>query len=142
VIKSTIFHPDLDFKFRNDTPYSVLIETSYTKDSITVSMWSTKIYDSVKTEYGPRRDVTKPQAIHLPAGRRASPPAAGTVSPRTRGGWSARAARRSSGRSSPGSTRPNRATSAMGNRLSSLNPCGAVRGLEIKLADRSRPARG
>jgi vancomycin resistance protein YoaR len=68
VIESTIFWPDLDFKFRNNTPYGVLIDTSHTSNTITVSMWSTKIYDSVKTEYGPRRDITKPKTIHLPPG--------------------------------------------------------------------------
>ncbi|MEO3780997.1 VanW family protein [Micromonospora sp. B11E3] len=68
VIESTIFWPDLDFKFRNNTPYGVLIDTSYTASSITVSIWSTKIYDSVKTEYGPRRDITRPKTIHLKPG--------------------------------------------------------------------------
>lgn len=68
VIESTIFYPSLDLKFRNNTDYGVLIDTSYTKDSITVSMWSTKVYDSVKTEWSDKRDVTKPKAIALKAG--------------------------------------------------------------------------
>ncbi|MBM0239246.1 VanW family protein [Micromonospora sp. ATA32] len=68
VIESTIFWPDLDFKFRNNSPHGLLIDTSYTSGSVTVSIWSTKIYDSVKTEYGPRRDVTTPKTIHLEAG--------------------------------------------------------------------------
>jgi vancomycin resistance protein YoaR len=68
VIESTIFYPDLDFKFRNDSRYGVLIDTSYTADSITVSMWSTKVYDSVTTEWSPRRNVTKPKTIRLGAG--------------------------------------------------------------------------
>ncbi|MFB6396961.1 VanW family protein [Polymorphospora lycopeni] len=68
VIESTIFYPNLDFKFRNDTPYGVLIDTSWTSDSITVSIWSTKIYDSVKTEWGPRRNITKPRVVHLEPG--------------------------------------------------------------------------
>ncbi|PZF86792.1 VanW family protein [Micromonospora deserti] len=68
VIESTIFWPNLDFKFRNDTPYGVLIDTSYTSSSITVSIWSTEIYDSVKTEYGPRRNITKPKTIYLEPG--------------------------------------------------------------------------
>lgn len=65
VIESTIFYPDLDFKFRNNTPYGVMIDTSYTSSSVTVSIWSTKIYDSVKTEYSPRRNITRPKVIHL-----------------------------------------------------------------------------
>ncbi|MER7166380.1 VanW family protein [Micromonospora sp. NPDC000207] len=68
VIESTIFWPHLDFKFRNNTKYGVLIDTSYTGNSITVSIWSTKIYDSVKTEYGPRRDITKPKTVYLEPG--------------------------------------------------------------------------
>ena len=68
VIESTIFYPSLDLKFRNNTDHGVLIDTSYTKDSITVSMWSTKVYDSVKTEWSAKRDVTQPKAIALKAG--------------------------------------------------------------------------
>ncbi|MGW0218146.1 VanW family protein [Micromonospora chokoriensis] len=68
VIESTIFWPNLDFKFRNNTEYGVLIDTSYTSSTITVSIWSTKIYDSVKTEYGPRRNITTPKLIHLTPG--------------------------------------------------------------------------
>ncbi|KAB1937814.1 vanomycin resistance protein VanB [Micromonospora sp. ALFpr18c] len=68
VIESTIFWPDLDFKFRNNTEYGLLIDTSYTSSSVTVSIWSTKIYDSVKTEYGPRRNITTPKLIHLEPG--------------------------------------------------------------------------
>ncbi|RLP96021.1 vanomycin resistance protein VanB [Micromonospora sp. BL4] len=68
VIESTIFWPNLDFKFRNNTQYGLLIDTSYTSSTITVSIWSTKIYDSVKTEYGPRRNITTPKLIHLAPG--------------------------------------------------------------------------
>ncbi|MFE9653963.1 VanW family protein [Micromonospora sp. NPDC006431] len=68
VIESTIFWPQLDFKFRNNTQYGVLIDTSYTASTITVSIWSTKIYDSVTTEYGPRRDITQPKTVYLDPG--------------------------------------------------------------------------
>ncbi|MFI7431814.1 VanW family protein [Micromonospora sp. NPDC049836] len=68
VIESTIYWPQLDFKFRNNTPYGVLIDTSYTGSTITVSIWSTKIYDSVKTEYGPRRNITQPKTVYLDPG--------------------------------------------------------------------------
>ncbi|MFD2766771.1 VanW family protein [Micromonospora eburnea] len=70
VIESTIYWPQLDFKFRNNTPYGVLIDTSYTSSTITVSIWSTKIYDSVKTEYGPRRNITQPKTVYLEPGPR------------------------------------------------------------------------
>ncbi|MFE9691949.1 VanW family protein [Micromonospora sp. NPDC005806] len=68
VIESTIYWPQLDFKFRNNTPHGVLIDTSYTSSTITVSIWSTKIYDSVKTEYSPRRDITQPRTVYLEPG--------------------------------------------------------------------------
>jgi vancomycin resistance protein YoaR len=68
VIESTIFYPDLDFKFRNNSEYGVLLDTSWTSSSITVSVWSTKVYDSVTTEYSPRRNITKPKAIYLEPG--------------------------------------------------------------------------
>ncbi|MFF5174190.1 VanW family protein [Micromonospora sp. NPDC000089] len=68
VIESTIYWPQLDFKFKNNTPYGVLLDTSWTSNTITVSVWSTKIYDSVKTEYGPRRNVTQPKTVHLEPG--------------------------------------------------------------------------
>jgi vancomycin resistance protein YoaR len=68
VIESTIFYPDLDFKFRNDTPYGVLLDTSYTSSTITVSVWSTKYYDSVTTKWSARRNFTQPPTIHLEPG--------------------------------------------------------------------------
>jgi len=67
VIESTIFYPDLDFEFRNDSDHAVLIDTSYTENSVTVSIWGTKRYD-VSTEWSPRRDIVKPAAQKLPKG--------------------------------------------------------------------------
>lgn len=68
VIESTIFYPSLDLKFRNDTGHGVLIDTSYTSDSITVSFWSTRIWDKVTTEWGARRNPTEPSSMKVPAG--------------------------------------------------------------------------
>jgi vancomycin resistance protein YoaR len=65
VIEATIIYPTVDLKFRNDTPYGVLIDTSWTAGSITVTMWSTKRYD-VSTVWGPRRDIVEPVTRHLP----------------------------------------------------------------------------
>ncbi|MFF5079839.1 VanW family protein [Actinoplanes sp. NPDC000266] len=64
VIESTIFYPTLDLKFKNTTPYGILIDTATTGRSVTVSMWGTKMYDSVKTVYGPRRNHTSPPTVH------------------------------------------------------------------------------
>jgi vancomycin resistance protein YoaR len=68
VIESTIFYPTLDLKFKNTTPYGVLIDTSTTGRSVTVSMWSTKYYDSVKTVRSPRRNVTSPPTVYREPG--------------------------------------------------------------------------
>ncbi|MFC4069864.1 VanW family protein [Actinoplanes subglobosus] len=68
VIESTIFWPDLDFKFKNDSPHGVLIDTAWTSNSITVSMWSTKVWDKVTTEWSPRRNITSPPTITKPDG--------------------------------------------------------------------------
>jgi vancomycin resistance protein YoaR len=68
VIESTIFYPDLDLKFKNTTPYGILIDTSYTSKSVTVSMWSTKVYDSVKTVRSPRRNITSPPTVYREPG--------------------------------------------------------------------------
>ncbi|MEV4636362.1 VanW family protein [Actinoplanes sp. NPDC049548] len=68
VIESTIFYPTLDLKFRNTTPWGIFIDTSYTSRSVTVSMWSTKVYDSVKTVRSPRRDITSPPTVHREPG--------------------------------------------------------------------------
>ncbi|WP_433830030.1 VanW family protein [Actinoplanes sp. CA-015351] len=68
VIESTIFYPDLDFRFKNDSPHGVLLDTAWTSNSITVSVWSTKVWDKVSTEYSKRRNLTSPQTITLPDG--------------------------------------------------------------------------
>lgn len=68
VIESTIFYDTLDMRFRNNTEYGVLIDTSYSDSSVTVTMWSTKVWDDVTTEYGPRRDPTDPPTKYLEPG--------------------------------------------------------------------------
>jgi vancomycin resistance protein YoaR len=68
VIEATIFYPTLDLKFKNTTPYGILIDTSTTGRSVTVSMWSTKYYDSVKTERSPRRNITSPPTVYREPG--------------------------------------------------------------------------
>jgi vancomycin resistance protein YoaR len=64
VIEATVFYPSLDLKFKNDSRYGVVIDTSYTDTSITVSMWSTKRYD-IKTKWGPKTNPTDPKTVHL-----------------------------------------------------------------------------
>jgi vancomycin resistance protein YoaR len=64
VIESTTNYPDIDVKFRNDSPHGILIDTSYTATSVTVTMWGTRRYD-VETAYGPRTNQVEPQPIYL-----------------------------------------------------------------------------
>jgi vancomycin resistance protein YoaR len=43
--ESTVSFPQPDFRWRNDSPYGVLVDTAYTDTSLTVSFWSTERYD-------------------------------------------------------------------------------------------------
>jgi vancomycin resistance protein YoaR len=54
--ESTVSFPQPDFRWRNDSPYGVLIKTAYTGTSITVTFWSTKRFD-IESESSPRYDV-------------------------------------------------------------------------------------
>lgn len=54
--ESTVSYPNPDFRWRNDSPYGVLVKTAYTDTSITVSFWSTKRFD-VKSKSSKRYDV-------------------------------------------------------------------------------------
>ncbi|MFC5820261.1 VanW family protein [Nonomuraea harbinensis] len=54
--ESTVSYPQPDFRWRNDSPYGVLIKTSYTDTSITVQFWSTKRYE-IESESSARYDV-------------------------------------------------------------------------------------
>ncbi|MFF5264856.1 VanW family protein [Actinomadura viridis] len=43
--ESTVSYPQPDFRWRNDSPHGVLVDTGYTSTSITVTFWGTKRYD-------------------------------------------------------------------------------------------------
>lgn len=60
-LEATVSWGNLDLKWRNDTPYGVLVTTAMTDESVTVTLWSTKYWD-IEAEFGPR---TNPR----PAGR-------------------------------------------------------------------------
>jgi vancomycin resistance protein YoaR len=64
VIEATLYWPDLDLKWKNDSQYGVLVDTSYTNTSLTVSMWSTKRYD-IETIWGPRTNPTQPVTKYI-----------------------------------------------------------------------------
>ncbi|WP_327088508.1 VanW family protein [Nonomuraea sp. NBC_01738] len=54
--ESTVSFPQPDFRWRNDSPYGVLVRASYTGTSVTVQFWSTKRYDISSTS-SPRYQV-------------------------------------------------------------------------------------
>lgn len=68
--EATVVWPDTDLKFKNTTPYGVLIKESIAratpsrKGSLTVTMYSTKHWD-ITTSTSPRYDATPPSTRHL-----------------------------------------------------------------------------
>jgi len=68
--EATVAWPSLDLKFKNTTPYGVLIKSSVKKSapggegSATVSMYSTKRWD-ITTRTGPRTDFREPKTRYL-----------------------------------------------------------------------------
>jgi len=68
--EATVAWPSVDLKFRNDTPYGVLITASLTPSTpstsgaLTVSMWSTKYWD-ITTRTGQRYNFTEPETRTL-----------------------------------------------------------------------------
>lgn len=68
--EATVAWGALDLKFKNTTPYGILIEARVTKSSpsaqgiVTVSMYSTKYWD-ITTSVGPRTNYTQPKTRTL-----------------------------------------------------------------------------
>jgi vancomycin resistance protein YoaR len=68
--EATVVWGALDLRFRNDTPYGVLISASVNPStpsstgSVTVSMYSTKVWD-ISTRTGPRTNITQPETRRL-----------------------------------------------------------------------------
>ncbi len=56
-LEATVAWGSLDLKFRNDTPYAVLITAVRTSGDVTVTFWSTKYWD-ITAEFGPRENET------------------------------------------------------------------------------------
>jgi len=56
--ESTVAWPNVDVKFKNNSGYPVFVDTSFTKSSVTVSIYGTKFVD-VETETGPRTNYVK-----------------------------------------------------------------------------------
>ena len=54
--EATVFFPQVDLKWQNDSPTGVLVKTSYTGSSITVTFWGTKRYE-IEAVKGPRTRI-------------------------------------------------------------------------------------
>lgn len=68
--EATVAWGAVDLRFRNDTPYGVLVDTSFTSSTpsssgaVTVTMYSTKYWD-VTTTTGERYNITQPKTRRI-----------------------------------------------------------------------------
>lgn len=68
--EATVAWGAVDLRFTNDTPYGVLIDTSFTNSTpsssgaVTVTMYSTKYWD-ITTTTGPRYNLTQPETRRI-----------------------------------------------------------------------------
>ncbi len=63
-LEATVAWGIFDMKFRNDSPYPVLITTKMTNSSMTVDFWGTRVYDEIEAEFGERTSIRKPETIY------------------------------------------------------------------------------
>ena len=63
-LEATVAWDSFDMKFRNDTPYGVFITAESNETSMTVRMYSTKIYTKIDAEVGERYAVTDNNKIY------------------------------------------------------------------------------
>ena len=63
-LEATVAWDAFDMKFRNDTPYGVFITAESDSTSMTVRMYSTKIYTKIDAEVGERRFITANKKIY------------------------------------------------------------------------------
>lgn len=63
-LEATVAWDNFDMKFRNDTPYGVFITAESDETSMTVRMYSTKIYSKIEAEVGERYAVTSNNKIY------------------------------------------------------------------------------
>ncbi|MFN8077966.1 MAG: VanW family protein [Kineosporiaceae bacterium] len=63
--EATVNFPTVDLKWRNDSPYGVLVEASVTT-TVNVSFWSTKQYDQVIASKSERSNPRTPKTVYDP----------------------------------------------------------------------------
>ena len=56
-LEATVGWGLFDMSFKNTSPYGVFITTKMTNTSMQVNFWSTKVYDDIKAEFGPRTNI-------------------------------------------------------------------------------------
>ena len=61
--ESTLNWPNVDLRFRNDTPYGVLIQTWVSGGQVHTRFWSTEVWDDVRAVRSERHNVTEPEVI-------------------------------------------------------------------------------
>ena len=61
--EATLNYPNVDLKIKNNSPYGLVLNTSYTDTSITVAAYGKK-WVEVESETGPRRNPTEPTTIY------------------------------------------------------------------------------
>ncbi|WP_385908368.1 VanW family protein [Terrabacter sp. GCM10028922] len=60
--EATVYWPSIDNRWRNDTPYGMLLQTWVEDGYVHGRVWSTKTWD-IKSIKGPRRNVVPPKTI-------------------------------------------------------------------------------
>jgi vancomycin resistance protein YoaR len=61
--EATVYFGQKDLRFRNDSGNGILVTTSYTRTSITVTLWGTKKYDDVRATRSERYGYTSFETI-------------------------------------------------------------------------------
>ena len=64
--EATVYWPTVDLKWRNDSPYAVLIDASVSDGQVHVSFWSTKVWE-IKSQTSGRSNYRTPGLVHDPA---------------------------------------------------------------------------
>lgn len=63
-LEATVAWGAFDMKFKNDTKNGVFITTDMRRTSLTITMWGTKVYDDVKAEFGPKRNIVPSTTVY------------------------------------------------------------------------------
>jgi vancomycin resistance protein YoaR len=66
--EATVSHPEPDLRWKNDSPYGVIVKTAYTGGSITVRFWSTKQFDRVTATDSGKMNIKPFKKLYVPPG--------------------------------------------------------------------------